>query len=163
MDNNLIPLARTEESKVLDYKVKGDYYRYLAECATGDAVNNATGVACAEYTNRAEKDLVVTHPIRVSLTLNFSVFRHEVLQNLDEACKMACAAFEDAITDLSSVYRKGVNTRTARYWSASTRRALTLQMACTFARMTLMSELMTKVSCSSTRLMRLRTGCFSRV
>ena len=32
-----IPVARTEESKVLDDKVKGDYYKYLAECATGDA------------------------------------------------------------------------------------------------------------------------------
>ena len=74
MDNDLIPLARTEESKVLDFKVKGDYCRYLAECATRDAVSNAAvnaRVAYAEDTKTAEKDLVVTHPIRVSLTLNF--------------------------------------------------------------------------------------------
>ena len=131
MDNNLIPLARTEESKVLDYKVKGDHYRHLADCAKGDAeskkfhpgevssmlltkmretaeaylgtkVNDAVSkaavnarVAFAEDTKVAEKDLVVTHPIRVSLTLNFSVFRYEVFHNPDEACKMACAAFED--------------------------------------------------------------------
>merc|ERR1712136_331833 len=37
----------------------------------------------------AEKDLVVTHPIRLGLALNFSVFQYEVLQNPDEACKMA--------------------------------------------------------------------------
>eukprot|EP00450_Noctiluca_scintillans_P040450 CAMPEP_0194480108 /NCGR_PEP_ID=MMETSP0253-20130528/3024_1 /TAXON_ID=2966 /ORGANISM="Noctiluca scintillans" /LENGTH=140 /DNA_ID=CAMNT_0039319441 /DNA_START=62 /DNA_END=480 /DNA_ORIENTATION=+ len=37
MDKNLIPTASTGESKVFYYKMKGDYYRYLAEFATGDA------------------------------------------------------------------------------------------------------------------------------
>ena len=37
MDKNLIQLASTDESKVLYYKMKSDYYRYLAECATDDA------------------------------------------------------------------------------------------------------------------------------
>ena len=46
MDNNLIPLARAEESKVLDYKVKGDHYRYLGKCATGDAISKVAVNAC---------------------------------------------------------------------------------------------------------------------
>merc|ERR1711924_445357 len=29
-----------------------------------------------------------THPIRLGLALNYSVFQYEVLQNPDEACKM---------------------------------------------------------------------------
>ena len=51
----------------------------------------------------AEKDLAVTHPIRLGLALNFSVFQYEVLQNPEEACKMARTAFEDAIAELDSV------------------------------------------------------------
>merc|ERR1711998_798817 len=51
----------------------------------------------------AEADLVVTHPIRLGLALNFSVFQYEVLQNPDEACKMAREAFESAIAELDNV------------------------------------------------------------
>merc|ERR1711985_220853 len=51
----------------------------------------------------AEKGLAVTHPIRLGLALNFSVFQYEVLQNPDEACKMARTAFEDAIAELDNV------------------------------------------------------------
>merc|ERR1712242_28318 len=51
----------------------------------------------------AEKDLVVTHPIRLGLALNYSVFQYEVLSNPDEACKMARTAFEDAIAELDNV------------------------------------------------------------
>ena len=39
MDKNLIPSASTDESK-------GDNYRYLAECATGDAKGKAAEGAC---------------------------------------------------------------------------------------------------------------------
>merc|ERR1712049_23494 len=51
----------------------------------------------------AEKDLVVTHPIRLGLALNYSVFQYEVLSNPEEACKMARTAFEDAIAELDNV------------------------------------------------------------
>lgn len=36
MDKYLIPKASNAESKVFYLKMKGDYYRYLAEVATGD-------------------------------------------------------------------------------------------------------------------------------
>merc|ERR1712050_643050 len=51
----------------------------------------------------AEKDLAVTHPIRLGLALNFSVFQYEVLNKPEEACKMARQAFEDAIAELDNV------------------------------------------------------------
>merc|ERR1712066_458187 len=53
--------------------------------------------------NVAAKDLAVTHPIRLGLALNYSVFMYEVLQSPDEACKMARQAFEDAIAELDNV------------------------------------------------------------
>merc|ERR1712161_135129 len=66
------------------------------------AADNAK-VAYEDAQKVAEKDLVVTHPIRLGLALNFSVFQYEVLQNQDEACKMARTAFEDAIAELDNV------------------------------------------------------------
>merc|ERR1711982_139121 len=59
----------------------------------------------------ATKDLVVTHPIRLGLALNFSVFHYEVLGNPDEACKMARTAFEDAIPSWTTCRRTATRTR----------------------------------------------------
>merc|ERR1712228_896020 len=102
----LIPRASGGESKVFYQKMKADYYRYIAEFSDGDnkskAAENAK-LAYEEAQKVAEKDLAVTHPIRLGLALNFSVFQYEVLQNPDEACKMARTAFEDAIAELDNV------------------------------------------------------------
>merc|ERR1712084_128603 len=106
LDGSLIPKATSGESKVFYQKMKADYYRYIAEFTEGDkkstAANNAK-LAYEEAAKVAQADLVVTHPIRLGLALNFSVFQYEVLQNPDEACKMARTAFEDAIAELDNV------------------------------------------------------------
>merc|ERR1712187_645197 len=106
LDANLIPKAGNGESKVFYKKMKADYYRYIAEFTDGDKKSKAAESARQAYQdaqNVAEKDLAVTHPIRLGLALNFSVFQYEVLQNPDEACKMARTAFEDAIAELDNV------------------------------------------------------------
>merc|ERR1712037_351345 len=66
------------------------------------AAENAR-LAYDEAQDVAEKDLAVTHPIRLGLALNYSVFQYEVLSKPDEACKMARSAFEDAIAELDNV------------------------------------------------------------
>merc|ERR1711963_933433 len=106
LDGNLIPKAGNGESKVFYQKMKADYYRYIAEFTDGDAKSKAAESARAAYADAAavaEKDLAVTHPIRLGLALNYSVFMYEVLSNPDEACKMARTAFEDAIAELDNV------------------------------------------------------------
>jgi 14-3-3 protein epsilon len=106
LDKNLIEKASTGESKVFYQKMKADYYRYKAEYADGDQKKQASESAKKAYEEAqkvAEKDLAVTHPIRLGLALNFSVFQYEVLNNPDEACKMARTAFEDAIAELDNV------------------------------------------------------------
>merc|ERR1712113_942692 len=103
---NLIGKASTGVSKVFYQKMKADYFRYIAEFTAGDKKTKAgenARVAYEEAQKVAEKDLAVTHPIRLGLALNFSVFQYEVLQNQDEACKMARTAFEDAIAELDNV------------------------------------------------------------
>merc|ERR1712050_92547 len=99
LDGNLIPKATNGESKVFYQKMKGDYYRYIAEFTDGDAKTKAAESARVAYEDAhtvASKGLAVTHPIRLGLALNYSVFQYEVLSNPDEACKMARTAFDEA-------------------------------------------------------------------
>jgi len=106
LDGNLISKDSSGESQVFYQKMKADYYRYIAEFTADDAKAKAADNARLAYEEAqkvAEKDLAVTHPIRLGLALNFSVFQYEVLSNPDEACKMARTAFEDAIAELDNV------------------------------------------------------------
>ena len=48
-------------------------------------------------------DLAPTHPIRLGLALNFSVFYYEILNSPDRACQLAKSAFDDAIAELDSL------------------------------------------------------------
>ena len=53
--------------------MKGDYYRHLAEVATGETKSKAGENACvayAEATKIAEKDLIVTHPVRLAMAMS---------------------------------------------------------------------------------------------
>ena len=47
--------------------------------------------------------LKTTHPIRLGLALNYSVFYYEIIENRDKACRLAKNAFDDAIADLDSL------------------------------------------------------------
>jgi hypothetical protein len=48
-------------------------------------------------------DLPPTHPIRLGLALNFSVFYYEILNSPDRACHLAKQAFDDAIAELDTL------------------------------------------------------------
>jgi len=102
----LIPKALSDESKVFYQKMKADYYRYIAEFAMEEKKTKAAEAARGAYEEAkkvAEGSLAVTHPIRLGLALNYSVFQYEVLQEPENACKMARTAFEDAIAELDNV------------------------------------------------------------
>jgi 14-3-3 protein epsilon len=113
LDQHLIPAAEQGESKVFYYKMyicindrKGDYHRYLAEFAQGDKRKDAAGFAHDAYkaaTDVAQTELAPTHPIRLGLALNFSVFYYEILNSPDRACHLAKQAFDDAIAELDTL------------------------------------------------------------
>ncbi|KAJ6171863.1 hypothetical protein N7470_000930 [Penicillium chermesinum] len=98
LDNHLIKSAQSGESKVFYHKMKGDYHRYLAEFAIGDRRK-----AYKAATEIAQTDLAPTHPIRLGLALNFSVFYYEILNSPDQACHLAKLAFDDAIAELDTL------------------------------------------------------------
>ena len=43
------------------------------------------------------------HILRLGLALNFSVFYYEILNSPDRACRLAKAAFDDAIAELDTL------------------------------------------------------------
>lgn len=70
---------------------KGDYHRYLAEFATGNNRKEAAENSLVAYktaTDLATLELPPTHPIRLGLALNFSVFYYEILNSPDRACRL---------------------------------------------------------------------------
>ncbi|GAB7351747.1 hypothetical protein MBLNU459_g2329t1 [Dothideomycetes sp. NU459] len=106
LDKHLIPSAQSGESKVFYHKMKGDYHRYLAEFALGDKRKTSADKSLEAYQNAtevAQTDLAPTHPIRLGLALNFSVFYYEILNSPDKACHLAKAAFDDAIAELDTL------------------------------------------------------------
>ena len=84
---------------------KGDYFRYQAEYATGDMKAKISADSLQAYKNAYEsaEKLPSTHPIRLGLALNFSVFYYEIMEKPSDACKLAKAAFDSAIEDLDSL------------------------------------------------------------
>jgi len=106
LDKHLIPHASSGDSKVFYYKMKGDYFRYLAEFATGNDRKEAAENSLIAYKAASDistSELVPTHPIRLGLALNFSVFYYEILNAPDRACRLAKAAFDDAIAELDTL------------------------------------------------------------
>ena len=106
IEESLIPNSTSEEAKVFYYKMKGDYHRYLSEFQTGDTRKESAGAALDAYqaaSGIAQSDLPPTHPIRLGLALNFSVFYYEILNSPDKACQIAKQAFDDAIAELDTL------------------------------------------------------------
>jgi len=106
LDQHLIPSSTTGESKVFYYKMKGDYHRYLAEFAQAQARKEAAENSLIAYKSASDiavTELPPTHPIRLGLALNFSVFYYEILNSPDRACHLAKQAFDDAIAELDTL------------------------------------------------------------
>ncbi|KAM0015100.1 putative 14-3-3 protein [Helianthus debilis subsp. tardiflorus] len=98
---------------------KGDYYRYLAEFKTDQERKDAAEQSLKGYEARftffplffysyaaaaaANTELPSTHPIRLGLALNFSVFYYEIMNSPERACHLAKQAFDEAIADLDSL------------------------------------------------------------
>ncbi|KAL8151121.1 hypothetical protein V2J09_020929 [Rumex salicifolius] len=78
VNEHLIPSATAGESTVFYYKM------YMAEFKAGNERKEASEQSMKAYeaaTSTAETDLPPTHPIRLGLALNYSVFYYEILNS----------------------------------------------------------------------------------
>lgn len=106
LNKYLIENSTNPESKVFYLKMKGDYYRYLAEVASGDdkkaTIENSQD-AYQKAFDISKTEMQPTHPIRLGLALNFSVFFYEILNSPEKACSLAKQAFDEAIAELDTL------------------------------------------------------------
>jgi 14-3-3 protein epsilon len=78
----------------------------LAEFASSEKKKTVAMDSLNAYktaTQIAETELTTTHPIRLGLALNFSVFYYEIMNSPETACKLAKKAFDDAVADIDTL------------------------------------------------------------
>ena len=83
LDEVLIANSKEASSKVFYLKMKGDYYRYIAEYSSNsenkdEGVPQAAFEAYSKANDIASAEMETTDPIRLGLALNFSVFYYEI-------------------------------------------------------------------------------------
>lgn len=106
LEKFLIPKSTSSESQVFYLKMKGDYFRYKAEYTHEDLKQKVQDEAEKAYIaamDTAKEKMPPTHPNRLGLALNFSVFYYEIQNAPDKACHLAKGAFDDAIAELDSL------------------------------------------------------------
>ena len=108
LENDLIPKLTKPEAKVFFLKMKADHLRYLVEIASGDeeGLDELKSMSKSAYTEAAslgEESLEATHPFRLGLALNFSVFYYEVENSQEKAYEMAKRAFDEAMPFLDQL------------------------------------------------------------
>ncbi|XP_071952649.1 14-3-3 protein zeta/delta-like isoform X2 [Antedon mediterranea] len=112
IDDDILKRSKQEESEPEDpehntffNKMKGDYYRYQVEVAGEDTKQALTGEARLAYeeANKCANELPTTHPVRLGLALNFSVFYYEIENDPEKACGLAKKAFDEAIAELDTL------------------------------------------------------------
>lgn len=107
LNTRLIPKAVEDggEKAVFYLKMVGDYYRYLVEVAEGSERDNFAEKADEAYSKAQgfANDLPSTHPNRLGLALNYSVFYYEIQNDPEKACEIAKSAFDGAIAELDAL------------------------------------------------------------
>lgn len=104
--NTLLPGTKKKETEISYYKMVGDYNRYISEFSVKKAKEESAKKALEGYEAAmkiANVELETTHPIRLGLCLNFSVFYYEIMNNEEKACEIARKAFDDAIQKLETI------------------------------------------------------------
>jgi 14-3-3 protein epsilon len=83
----------------------GDYYRYVAESAKDQVLEEVKSGALKGYqeSDKYSKSLNACNPIRLGLALNYSVFYYEVMSDHKKACELGEAALQDALEKIDDV------------------------------------------------------------
>ena len=91
------------EAKAFFVKMVGDYYRYIAENAKGDNLENVKQNALKAYEEANGIQLAPCNPIKLGLALNLSVFHYEVMKNHAKACEIADQSLQEALDKIDEL------------------------------------------------------------
>ena len=91
IQNLIFPKIENRETKVFFGKMKGDYYRYIAENTEGDIKKKYSDLSLGTYneTIAISNNLNYQNSEKLSLLLNLSVFYYEVNFDFNEALNLA--------------------------------------------------------------------------
>lgn len=107
----LLIIAGSHQSRAFFLKIKADYKRYLAEIVKGQELSDTLEEAKILYEQAISECEYMhsTHPMRLAVSLNYSVFLAEQTQSLAMAVDVAKAAFEAGLYDLQSLSEDRMN------------------------------------------------------
>ncbi len=107
MEKHLIPACAEgdSEGKVFYLKLKGDYWRYLAEFHKDEKRQKDCDAGMAAYSEAKtiSAALAKTNPLRLGLALNTAVFYYEILQDKEKAIALAQEAFDEAVDEMDNL------------------------------------------------------------
>jgi len=106
LKRTLLPKSPGGEAGAFFLKLQGDFFRYIAEFSTGSDQKRALDSAKEAYLKGADvcKDfLLVTHPTRLGLSLNFAIFTATALEDQKEALMIATEAYDEAVGELDNI------------------------------------------------------------
>jgi 14-3-3 protein epsilon len=101
IDSKLLKGGAVDEIEVFYLKMKGDYFRYMAEA--GEAEEIQKSFEAYSQASDAAKALPVNNPVRLGLALNFSVFYYELKKEPSKACELAKTTFDEALPTLEEL------------------------------------------------------------
>lgn len=102
----LLPKSPAGEAGAFFLKLQGDFNRYIAEFTEGADKRRALDSAKEAYlkgTDVTRDYLLVTHPTRLAIALNFAIFTAAVLEDKDRALTIATEAYDAAIAELDNI------------------------------------------------------------
>ena len=101
-------LADDPESKALYYKIKADSYQYLTEISTVPSEKRSFASQCLDAynaaSNIASQEMQPSHPLRLSIALNFAKFYSDVLKDRKQGAGIAEKAFLAALNELDTLH-----------------------------------------------------------
>ncbi len=104
LDMYCLELASEPEARIFFIKMKGDYYRYLAEIGGGSNDAKEKSIECYDQARDImNSELSPTNPIRLGMALSWATFSHDILQEPERAIKIAKEAFDSALADLDTL------------------------------------------------------------
>jgi hypothetical protein len=104
INNNIFPKLKTNEGKTFFLKVKADHSRYMAEISHGSELKLHRQMAFKFYKEAFENSLMLNplDTLRLGISLNYSVFFYEVLNNSIKSLGISTFTLNEAMKEMKS-------------------------------------------------------------
>ncbi|EAY18082.1 14-3-3 protein [Trichomonas vaginalis G3] len=109
IEDHLLPVASTPESRIFYEKMEADYYRYMAENHEGDERQDAIQKAGQHYENAlsiSKSEISSVSSLALGLVLNYSVFLYDMMEKHHEAIELSEKSVQETIDLLDTLSDK---------------------------------------------------------